>query len=62
MINVIIHCNIVATMSPIIINNAAEMRAFSREKRKMGKTIGFVPTMVGVFGCVDMFLSISMTS
>lgn len=25
---------------------AAEMRAWSREQRKEGKTIGFVPTMV----------------
>ncbi|KAL4531311.1 hypothetical protein Ndes2437A_g08649 [Nannochloris sp. 'desiccata'] len=30
---------------PILFTEAAEMRAFSREQRRMGRSIGFVPTM-----------------
>ena len=33
-------------VSPLIFRDAASMRAFSREQRRQGKTIGFVPTMV----------------
>ena len=35
-----------ANPSPQIFRDAAGMRAFSREQRRQGKTIGFVPTMV----------------
>lgn len=34
--------------SPQVFTEAADMRKFSREQRRQGKTIGFVPTMVGV--------------
>lgn len=33
-------------MAPLIIRDKDAMRAFSREQRRAGKTIGFVPTMV----------------
>ena len=32
--------------SPQVIRDAAAMRAWSRELRRQGKTVGFVPTMV----------------
>lgn len=31
---------------PIVFTEAADMRAFSREQRRMGRSVGFVPTMV----------------
>ncbi len=31
-----------------IFTDAASMRAFSRQQRKLGKTVGMVPTMVRV--------------
>ena len=43
---------IVAMASPVIFRDAASMRAFSREQRRQGKSIGFVPTMVRC--CVDL--------
>lgn len=35
-----------AMASPQVIRDAAAMRAWSREQRRQGKTVGFVPTMV----------------
>lgn len=31
---------------PLVFHEANDVRAFSREQRKQGKSIGFVPTMV----------------
>lgn len=46
--------------SPLVFTEAADMRQFSREQRRQGKTIGFVPTMVGVIrkgqGAVTLYL------
>ena len=33
-------------MAPVVFENKEDMRAFSRARRREGKTIGFVPTMV----------------
>lgn len=36
----------------LIFSDAADMRAYSREQRRLGKTIGFVPTMVRYQPCM----------
>ena len=39
--------------APQIFVEAADMRTFVRDQRRNGKTIGFVPTMVGLPRRVD---------
>ena len=35
---------------PVVIEEAAEMRAYARDQRRQGRSIGFVPTMASAHG------------
>ncbi len=39
-------------VGPLVFEDAKGIRGFVREQRRQGKTIGFVPTMVGTITCI----------